>query len=125
MAIWGAVKTFFSGAGRWVVIGLLAVAAIAIPGFGWWRARKKLRAETERADLAEAAAETARKQARLEARTAAEHRRVAEELAAEKARIGVETDRVEAVADTERERISDLGVEALAEAWNETAGDKP
>jgi uncharacterized protein HemX len=125
MAVWGAVKTFFSGAGRWVVIGLLVVAAVAIPGFGWWRARKRLKAEKARADAAEAAAETAREQARIETRAAEQHRRVAEELAAERSRIRAESETVEKLADEERARIGGLDVEELATDWNDHFGDKP
>ena len=123
MAVLAAVKSALSGAGRWVVIGLLVLAAIAIPGFGWYRARKKLReAEAER-DAALARADTEKKRAQAEAEVAETQRRISERLAAEKHRTAEAARKVRADRDEEKERIRNLDGDGIVSDWNRTFGD--
>ena len=119
MAVLGAIKSAFSGAGRWILIGLLVVAAIAIPGFGWARARKKLKEERAKREAAERRAEIEADRARVEAEAAEDQRRINERLAAERHRLAEEKKRIEDERRDESERIERLDGDKLASAWRD------
>lgn len=125
MAVFSALKTVFSGAGRWVVIGLLVVAAIAIPGFGWYRARKKLKAETALREAAERRAEVEAKRAKTEAEAAETQRRINERLASERHRLAEKKTEVESERRDETARIAELPVSELASEFNALDGEQP
>lgn len=118
MAVWAAIKGVMSGAGRWVVIGVLVLAAIAIPGFGWWRARKALKSETARREAAERRAEVEAERARLEAETAEAQRRINSKLEAERVELARKRTEIIATRDEEKARIADLDADGVADEWN-------
>ena len=115
----GAVGTWFTKAGRWILLVLAGLLAIAIPSVGLVIYRKRWKAAQEEAERERRNAAAARESAAIEAQTAARERTAAARAREEAARIRGERDQIRRASDAARAELSATkDPDALAEAWD-------